>query len=191
MGGHYLAESLRPNSYVATDFATRALAYAPRGENFSTRAMDVYDLATVFDAESVDVVLGVEVCFYLTRVNEFVAAASRVLRPGGLLVLAEQPGPLKLDEIVETALMNDLVIDVFSNLDKRVKMSKRWDMRQDPKSSYYHIVARKAPEAAQAQWDAVRERGQTETVDYFTHLHVIRILHGSHSMQNVEKPFLK
>ena len=48
-------------------------------------------------------------------------------------------------------------------------------------------MARKAPEAAQAQWDAVRERGRTETVDYFTHLHVIRILHG---WSPKEKPFL-
>jgi len=123
-------------------------------------------------------VLGIEVCFYLARVPDFVAAASYVLRPGGLLVLAEQPGPSKLDEIIETALMHDLVIEVFSNLDKRVKMSKRWDMRAG-KASYYHIVMRKAPDAAQAQWAAVRERADRVKVDYFTHLHVQRILHGT------------
>ncbi len=88
-GARFLAHTTQPRSYLATD-ASRLLILGNRrrstpGLRFAAAAATALPVA----AASCDVLLGVEAIHPLPDKGALLAEASRVLRPGGVLLLAD------------------------------------------------------------------------------------------------------
>jgi ubiquinone/menaquinone biosynthesis C-methylase UbiE len=110
-GAAYIAECLRPRSYVGLDLCEPAVAFCRRTharEALSFTRGDAQNLP--LPDESVDVVLNIESSHRYTDVARFLSEVRRVLRAGGVFLYSDFRSPKALADLRETIRHCGLVL---------------------------------------------------------------------------------
>ncbi|CAE8647161.1 unnamed protein product [Polarella glacialis] len=144
-GARYLAEVAGPRRYVAIDNVQAHIDRCRKdhGEwpGLEYEVLDAIELADSFPAESFDFVLCIQAANSFEDMGAFVRGASKVLRPGGLLLLCDA-----FSRTQNTRLM-DALQDHGFDVEATIDMSRAVHavgLCEVPKGlSYVHVVARK------------------------------------------------
>jgi ubiquinone/menaquinone biosynthesis C-methylase UbiE len=140
-GAAFVHGRMRPRSYVAIDLTEAPLRAARQRFgasrlSFLTAKADSLGLAS----EAFDIVISVEASHCYPNMSRFVAEVTRVLRPGGKLVLADYR-PVAVMSELKSALarsgltlrgMADITANVLQSLDETDEQRRQWIARYGP-----------------------------------------------------------
>jgi len=158
-GARYLTEVAGVNSYVATDNVQEHLDACSRlapHPNLRFEHADALALSHHFAPASFDAVICVQAVASFADIPRFVREASRVLRPGGRLIICEALVRDKFKFILDTVAEESMTLHVCADVSRAVHAV---GLCKVPAGiSYLHICAQKPAEASEAEAGAEKSK---------------------------------